>query len=89
MQQIKFLVLVTALSENSVWCWSAAVEQGHSKTHEDLVTMDPGAEVGSSIDEPIDLVLLSLDERIYVKLRGDRELRGKLHVCWRASLGFA
>lgn len=41
--------------------------------------MDVSAE--ASIEEPIDLVLLSLDERIYVKLRGDRELRGKLHVC--------
>eukprot|EP00842_Homolaphlyctis_polyrhiza_P005994 jgi/Hompol1/6396/HPOL_000852-RA len=28
---------------------------------------------------PLDLVMLSLDERIFVKLRGDRELRGKLH----------
>lgn len=35
----------------------------------------------ASIEEPIDLVRLSLDEKIYVKLRGDRELRGKLHVC--------
>ncbi|KAH6569681.1 hypothetical protein BASA50_002123 [Batrachochytrium salamandrivorans] len=30
--------------------------------------------------EPLDLVRLSLDERIYVKMRGDRELRGKLHA---------
>ncbi|KAG0001527.1 Sm-like protein lsm3b [Modicella reniformis] len=35
---------------------------------------------GSGIEEPLDLVRLSLDERIYVKLRGDRELRGKLHA---------
>lgn len=34
----------------------------------------------TGIEEPLDLVRLSLDERIYVKLRGDRELRGKLHV---------
>lgn len=33
-----------------------------------------------AVEEPIDLVRLSLDERIYVKLRGDRELRGVLHV---------
>ena len=32
------------------------------------------------MDEPLDLLRLSLDERIYVKMRGDRELRGKLHV---------
>ena len=30
--------------------------------------------------EPIDLVRLSLDERIHVKMRGDRDLRGKLHA---------
>ena len=29
---------------------------------------------------PLDLIKLSLDERIYVKLRNDRELRGKLHA---------
>lgn len=33
-----------------------------------------------SVEEPLDLIRLSLDESIYVKLRGDRELRGKLHV---------
>lgn len=35
----------------------------------------------SAVKEPLDLIRLSLDERIYVKLRHDRELRGKLHVC--------
>jgi hypothetical protein len=34
----------------------------------------------SAVKEPLDLIRLSLDERIYVKLRADRELRGKLHV---------
>ncbi|OQS00581.1 U6 snRNA-associated Sm LSm3 [Thraustotheca clavata] len=34
----------------------------------------------ASIDEPLDLIKLSLDERIYVKCRGDRELRGKLQA---------
>jgi U6 snRNA-associated Sm-like protein LSm3 len=34
----------------------------------------------SHFEEPLDLVRLSLDERIYVKCRGDRELRGKLHA---------
>jgi U6 snRNA-associated Sm-like protein LSm3 len=32
------------------------------------------------VKEPIDLVRLSLDERIHVKMRGDRELRGTLHA---------
>ncbi|KAJ1871152.1 U4/U6-U5 snRNP complex subunit lsm3, partial [Coemansia sp. RSA 990] len=34
----------------------------------------------TTVEEPLDLVRLSLDERIYVKLRGDRELHGKLHA---------
>ncbi|KAI9022240.1 hypothetical protein CLU79DRAFT_835373 [Phycomyces nitens] len=37
------------------------------------------ADMGA-VEEPLDLVRLSLDERIYVKLRGDRELRGVLHA---------
>ena len=37
-------------------------------------------EEDSAVKEPLDLIRLSLDERIYVKLRSDRELRGKLHV---------
>lgn len=41
------------------------------------------AEVGESaaaVSEPLDLVRLSLDEHVFVKLRGDRELRGRLHA---------
>jgi small nuclear ribonucleoprotein (snRNP)-like protein len=40
------------------------------------------AEAGgaSSVAEPLDLVRLSLDEIVFVKLRGDRELKGRLHV---------
>lgn len=34
----------------------------------------------TSVEVPLDLIRLSIDERIYVKCRGDRELRGKLHV---------
>lgn len=30
--------------------------------------------------QPLDLLKLSLDEKIFVKCRGDRELRGILHV---------
>ncbi|KAI9197504.1 uncharacterized protein BJ171DRAFT_519762 [Polychytrium aggregatum] len=33
-----------------------------------------------AVEQPLDLVRLSLDERIYVKMRGDRELRGRLHA---------
>ena len=32
------------------------------------------------VSEPLDLVRLSLDEVVFVKLRGDRELKGRLHV---------
>lgn len=34
----------------------------------------------SGIQEPFDLIRLSLSERVFVKLRGDRELTGVLHV---------
>ncbi|KAJ1983807.1 U4/U6-U5 snRNP complex subunit lsm3 [Dimargaris verticillata] len=34
----------------------------------------------TSVEEPLDLVRLCLDEHIYVKLRGDREVRGRLHA---------
>ncbi|KIJ57057.1 hypothetical protein M422DRAFT_218920 [Sphaerobolus stellatus SS14] len=39
------------------------------------------AEVASSgVQEPFDLIRLSLSERVFVKLRGDRELTGILHA---------
>mmetsp|Transcript_35413 Transcript_35413/g.75659 ORF Transcript_35413/g.75659 Transcript_35413/m.75659 type:complete len:95 (+) Transcript_35413:18-302(+) len=34
----------------------------------------------SVVHEPLDLVRLSLDERILIKLRGDRDIRGRLHA---------
>ena len=36
--------------------------------------------MSSECREPLDLIRLSIDERIYVKCQGDRELRGKLHA---------
>ena len=33
-----------------------------------------------SVEEPLDLIRLSLDERLYVKMRNERELRGRLHA---------
>ncbi|KAH7097466.1 like-Sm ribonucleoprotein [Auriculariales sp. MPI-PUGE-AT-0066] len=33
-----------------------------------------------AVQEPFDLIRLSLSERVFVKLRGDRELTGILHV---------
>ena len=37
------------------------------------------------VNEPLDLVRLSLNEIVFVKLRGDRELQGRLHVCASVS----
>lgn len=34
----------------------------------------------TTVERPLDLIRLSLDESIYVKCKGNRELRGKLHV---------
>ncbi|KAK3697865.1 U4/U6-U5 snRNP complex subunit lsm3 [Vermiconidia calcicola] len=38
---------------------------------------EPG---GNPVNEPLDLVRLSLNEVVFVKLRGDRELKGRLHA---------
>ena len=38
------------------------------------------AVIPSQIQEPFDLIRLSLSERVHVKLRGDRQLWGVLHV---------
>lgn len=37
-------------------------------------------EEDATVKEPLDLIRLSLDEKIYVKLRHDREIKGRLHV---------
>lgn len=36
-------------------------------------------------NEPLDLVRLCIDEIVVVKLRGDRELKGRLHVRLRPA----
>lgn len=41
---------------------------------------DAGAAAANPVNEPLDLVRLSLNEVVFVKLRGDRELQGRLHV---------
>ncbi|XP_022673371.1 U6 snRNA-associated Sm-like protein LSm3 [Varroa jacobsoni] len=38
------------------------------------------ASAPSVMNEPLDMVRLSLDERVYVKMRHERELRGRLHA---------
>ena len=34
----------------------------------------------SSIETPLDLIRLAIDEKVVVKCRGERELRGRLHA---------
>jgi U6 snRNA-associated Sm-like protein LSm3 len=48
------------------------------------VTMSVATE--REITEPLDLIRVSLEERVYVKLRHDRELRGTLRVSQRRAL---
>ncbi len=33
-----------------------------------------------NVEEPIDLIKLSLNELVYIKCRHDRQLKGRLHV---------
>ena len=40
------------------------------------------------MEEPLDLIRLSIDERVYVKCRNERELRGKLHVRYNRGVFF-
>lgn len=49
-----------------------------------MADVDDGA--AAPVSEPLDLVRLCLDEIVFVKLRGDRELKGRLHVCYSAAL---
>lgn len=46
--------------------------------YEDMADVEDGP--AAAVSEPLDLVRLSLDEIVFVKLRGDRELKGRLHV---------
>ena len=43
-------------------------------------TADADGDGATAVREPIDLIRLALDERVCVKLRGDREARGRLHA---------
>lgn len=43
--------------------------------------MDPVSKpVGGDIEEPLDMVKINLNKQIYIKLRNDRELTGKLNA---------
>lgn len=43
-----------------------------------MADVDDGS--ANPVNEPLDLVRLSLNEVVFVKLRGDRELQGRLHA---------
>jgi hypothetical protein len=54
----------------------------HRKPHNlDAQMADVEDNTANPVNEPLDLVRLSLNEIVFVKLRGDRELQGRLHVC--------
>ena len=40
----------------------------------------PSVSASDTVEQPLDLIRLSLDERVLVKCRGGRELRGVLHL---------
>lgn len=48
--------------------------------------MADAGEGSNHVAEPLDLVRLLLNEVVFVKLRGDRELKGKLHVSFMGDL---
>lgn len=48
------------------------------KNHQNMAEEDQMQVI--SVKEPLDLVRLSLDEKIYVKMRNERELKGRLFV---------
>lgn len=50
------------------------------RNFDDLKMADAGDGDVTAVSEPLDLVRLSLDEIVFVRLRGDRELKGRLHV---------
>jgi U6 snRNA-associated Sm-like protein LSm3 len=45
-----------------------------------MTDVEEGPTAAGSVSEPLDLVRLLLDEVVFVKLRGDRELKGRLFV---------
>lgn len=54
------------------------ISQSTPSSHSTMADVDDGA--AAPVSEPLDLVRLCLDEVVFVKLRGDRELKGRLHV---------
>lgn len=42
--------------------------------------MSTSSKVMTQVMEPLDIIRLAVDEKILIKLKGDRELKGILHV---------
>ena len=60
------------------WNFKGAPKRG--KFYEKMAADEGETAQANIVEEPLDLIRLSLDEKIYVKMRNDRELRGRLHV---------
>ena len=56
-------------------------------TAEAAAAAPAGNEDEGAVKEPLDLIRLSLDERVVVKMRGNREIKGRLHVRHVAARG--
>ena len=67
------------------------VRRRHTRASESIASMpdatapttddaDADGDGATAVREPFDLIRLALDERVCVKLRGDREARGRLHA---------
>jgi hypothetical protein len=63
----------TPVAHGTRWGWAGCL-----RYH--FLLVDTPVLVDETMEEPLDLIRLSIDERVYVKCRGDRELRGRLHV---------
>jgi U6 snRNA-associated Sm-like protein LSm3 len=69
-------------------CRQKPIHPSNQKTHNlDAQMADVEDNTANPVNEPLDLVRLSLNEIVFVKLRGDRELQGRLHV--RATVSTA
>ncbi|GAB1517384.1 hypothetical protein RhiTH_000432 [Rhizoctonia solani] len=72
-----FLLCVASLISIKVTSPVTHMFTSYSTTHSILMADVAGS---GAVQEPFDLIRLSLSERVYVKLRGDRELTGVLHA---------
>ncbi|KAF9611802.1 hypothetical protein IFM89_035787 [Coptis chinensis] len=74
-------MLAAGNSHKELWrhCAHACRGEGCSSRDGEDCEKEGHEENQGAMKEPLDLIRLSLDECIYVKLRSDRELRGKLH----------